>query len=181
LNFIRKNLLLLSGGAVLATIVIMISYNIAGFGDFFDNLKIVQRFTSEKELTRFDVWEVFFEDLRFLEYPFGGGFLIQNSDWGYLHNMWLDVYNVVGIIPFLLLLVLTFCFFFSYLRFNRLMKNTGRENERIVFQSLLIAFFLNMMIEPIIEANPYYFLIVLMFFGAMEGYTYKILTDMPDN
>ena len=29
-------------------------------------------------------------------------------------------------------------------------------------------------IEPVIEANPYYFLIVLMFLGAMNGQTQKL-------
>lgn len=180
-SLIQKNVIFLSTLSIFGLLIIMISYNIGGLGDFFDSLKIVQRFTSEKELTRFEVWEIFFIDLQFIEHPFGGGFLVQNSDWGYLHNMWLDVYNMVGFIPFLLLLILSLKIFISYLRFNRLMKKTGRENERIVFQSLIIACFLNMMIEPIMEANPYYFLIVLMFFGAMEGYTYKIVTDIHNN
>ena len=48
-----------------------------------------------------------------------------------------------------------------------LLNNLRDEYE--IFQCLMIAILLNMMVEPIIEANPYYFLIVLMYLGAMDA------------
>lgn len=172
---VKKTIIILIGLLLLSVLVLLIALNVAGIGDAFFNLKIVQRFTSDLELTRFDVWDIFFEDFAFLGHMFGGKLLTHNAEWGYLHNMWLDVYNVAGVVPFLILIILTVRFIVSFIRFNQVMKAGNKKNERIVFQSLLIAILLNMMIEPIIEANPYYFLMTLMFLGAMEGYTYKLL------
>lgn len=171
----KKTVILLCCLLLFSALVCLIALNVAGIGDTFFNLKIVQRFTSDLELTRFDVWNIFFEDLAFLGHLFGGKALTINAEWGYLHNMWLDVYNVAGVIPCLILIVLTVRFMVSFGRFNLVMKQENRNDERIIFQSLMLAILLNMMIEPIIEANPYYFLMTLMFLGAMEAYTYKFL------
>ncbi len=170
----KKTVIILCVLLLFFVLLLLITLNVAGIGDAFFNLKIVQRFTSDVELTRFDVWDIFFEDMAFFGHMFGGKLLTHNAQWGYLHNMWLDVYNVAGVIPFLILIVLTVKFILSFIRFNHVMKTANKKNERIVFQSLMLAVLLNMMIEPIIEANPYYFLMTLMFLGAMEGYMYKI-------
>ncbi len=174
---LNKKLIVISVLVVLLLIgIVLIALNVAGLGDAFYATKIVQRFVSSDELTRFDVWELFFGEFRFLEHPFGGKFLTKDTEHGYLHNMWLDVYNVVGIVPFLLLVALSVSFILKYIRFNRTMKVHKRDNERIVFQCLMIASLLNMMVEPIIEANPYYFLMIMMFMGAMEVRTKTILS-----
>lgn len=155
----------------------MVLLNIGGIADYIMELKIFQRFASKGELTRFDVWDVFWEDLRFLEFPFGGKKLTETAEWGYLHNMWLDVYNVVGVIPFIVIIICTVKFALSFSRFNKAMKTAKKENERVLFQSLVIAVFMNMLVEPIIEANPYFLLMVLMLFGAMETYTHKTYNE----
>ncbi len=159
--------------AVMSLAIILVSLNIAGLGDVFYSTKIVQRFTSETELTRFDVWSIFFDDFSFIAHPFGGEYLTQNTDHSYLHNMWLDVYNRVGVIPFVLLVAITVVSVVNCFHFCKSLKTYDKNNEAIVFESLMLAIFLNLMVEPIIEANPYYFLIVLMFLGAMEGYYSK--------
>ncbi len=155
--------------------VLLIAFNIGGFGDAFFSLKLVQRFTTGGELTRFDVWRVFFDDMKFAEHPLGGRALTDETEWNYLHNMWLDIYNVVGVIPFIISIILTVKLMLSFRRFGRFMKAHGRKDEYTVTQSLVLSVFLNMMIEPIIEANPYFLLIALLFLGAMEGYMQKLL------
>ena len=158
--------------------IILVLFNVKGVADYILELKIIQRFTSKNELTRFDVWKLFFEGLRFLEFPFGGKQLTLNSEFGYIHNMWLDIYNVAGFIPFIVSIVLTFKIIISFDRFNKTMKEANKENERVLFQSLVIAIFMNMLIEPIIEANPYFLLMAFMFFGAMETCTHKTLSEL---
>lgn len=170
----KKTLIILFGAILLSIVVGMIALNIAGTGEEFFSLRLVQRFISTNELTRFDVWNIFMDDFQFIRYPMGGKLMTQYSEWGYLHNMWLDVYNVVGVIPFVILLVISVKAIANLRRFNRVLKCNNLKNEAIIFQSLLLATFLNMMIEPIIEANPYYFLMSLMFLGAMDGYVHKL-------
>jgi hypothetical protein len=130
----KKAIYLLFACMILSTLFFAISLNIAGLGDYIKELKIVQRFTSGLELTRFDVWELFFKDFKFIEYPFGGKILTKNSQWSYLHNMWLDVYNVVGIIPFMILIIVTIIFIITFVRSNRIIKITP---------NLLLCFFKN--------------------------------------
>ena len=158
-------------GVVAVYIVVNNKY---GVRDFIFSLKIVERFTSNSELTRFEVWGLFFDEMRFLDYPFGGKFLTIGSEFGYLHNMWLDVYNVAGIIPFLFLIVLSGKFILEYFDFSRVMKKYEKDDENIILQTLMLSTLMNMMVEPIVEANPYYFLIVLMFMGAMNEYKKKV-------
>ena len=71
-------------------LLICINFNILGIGSIVNSLKIIQRF-SGSELTRFDVWNTFFDDFAFLEHLFGGKALVHDSEFGYLHNTWLDI------------------------------------------------------------------------------------------
>lgn len=174
----KKSIFCISSLLTIVIVIVLVLFNSNGIADYFLELKIFQRFVSTNELTRFDVWEVFFKDFRFLEFPFGGKKLTLISEWNYLHNTWLDVYNVAGFVPFTILIILTFKLLISFSRFNKTMRVAKKENERVVFQSLAIAIFMNMLIEPIIEANPYFLLMVLMFFGAMETYTLKISNEL---
>ena len=168
--FIRKILLLSGLILILMLVVVAINMNVSGIGDAFYSMKVVQRFSSDVELTRFDVWSPFFKNLKFVEYPWGGKLLTQGSQFGYMHNMWLDVYNVTGILPFLFLIIITLKLILDFYEFTQVMKRENRKNECVVIQSLFLAIAMNMMVEPILEANPYYFLSVLMFWGAMNQY-----------
>ena len=174
----KKYVFSISSLIIILIVILMVLFNVKGITDYFKELKIFQRFTSENELTRLDVWNVFFKDFRFLEFPFGGKELTLDAAWNYLHNMWLDVYNVTGFVPFTVLIILTFKVIISFSRFNKIMKVAKKENERVLFQSLAIAIFMNMLVEPIIEANPYFLLMVFMLFGAMETYMHKICSEM---
>lgn len=162
-------------------VVILIAINFLGITDWLSSLKIVRRFTDENESTRFIVWSYFFKDLNFLRYPFGGGNMLVDTPLRYLHNLWLDVYNSVGVLPFALLIAVTVNLFGSYRKFKTVMLLNNKENQYVIFQCLVAAIVLNCAVEPIIEANPYYFLIVLMFFGAMEGYTNKLCDNQVNS
>ena len=117
--------------AVMSLAIILVSLNIAGLGDVFYSTKIVQRFTSETELNRFDVWSIFFDDFSFIAHPFGGEYLTQNTDHSYLHNIWLDVYNRVGVIPFVLLVVITVVSVVNCFRFCKSLKTYDKKNRLV--------------------------------------------------
>lgn len=168
-----KMIVVLSICLVLLLILIVIYFNIGGIYDQFLSLKIVDRVVSSEGDSRSEVWGTFFEDANWLKYPFGGGSIAETSSFGHLHNLWLDIYNTVGIIPFILFLIFTVCAIKRFVIFRRTMLREGMKNEYICFEYLFFAIILNCMVEPIIEANPYYFLIVLMYIGAMEGQIYR--------
>lgn len=161
--------------AVLAFVAILLF-----FEDFWAKigaLKIVRRFFDGTSSGRFGVWAYFFKNYNFIRYPMGGDLMLEGTTLGYLHNMWLDVYNQAGVIPFVLLSVFTVLSVKDISEFKRVMNQNGKENEFLIFQCLVVAILFNCAVEPTIEANPYYFAIVLMFLGAMNGYKRKLLSE----
>lgn len=164
----RKALLLLTLGFAVVLLIAALILNWFGITDKIMSLKIIQRL-DEDEGGRMAVWSLFFEDNAFLRFPMGGGQIARSSGMGYLHNLWLDIYNRTGVLPFLMMLIFTVLMIGRYFVFRKRMLDRGRHVDCTCLTALLIATVLNCMVEPIIEANPYYFLIVLMFLGGMNG------------
>lgn len=169
----KKTLLILGIAAVLALLVIALVSNWFGITDKIMSLKIIQRM-DEDEGGRMDVWKLFFEDNAFLKYPLGGGKIARHSGMGYLHNLWLDIYNRTGVLSFVMMVIFTVLMASRYFLFRKEMLRRDRTVECTCITALIIATVLNCMVEPIIEANPYYFLIVLMFLGGMNGQTRRL-------
>lgn len=163
----RRKLLLLAG-ALAAVFALFFMGNWGGFRNWLLGLKLTQRLAGEDNTSRFRAWGYFFRDMGFLRHPIGGGYLTAGAPTPYLHNLWLDVYNAAGALPFLALLGFTV---WAVLRLRTFLRIYGKpaEKEAVVLSCLLGAVFLNMMVEPVLEANPYYVQSSLMFLGAMEG------------
>lgn len=162
-------LLLLAAAAV----VIAAETDLGGFGTWLNGLKLMERIRSDSGDARFLVWGEFFTRWNFAEHPWGGGAMLSGSDFSYFHNLWLDVYNKAGVLPFAALTVVTLCILRQFFCFRRVTAERGLWNERVIFTGLAAAVVLNCGVEPILESNPYYFLILLMYFGAMEGIARK--------
>lgn len=173
----KKALLLLALGMALAIVVAALVSNWFGITDKIMSLKLIQRM-EEDEGGRLNVWRLFFEDNAFVRYPLGGGQIAKNSGKGYLHNLWLDIYNRTGVFSFVMMLIFTVLMTGRYFMFRKQMLRHGRTVECTCITALLVATVLNCMVEPIIEANPYYFLIALMFLGAMNGQTRRLEEEM---
>ena len=159
---------------IIGVVILVLSTNFLGISDKLLSLKIFRRITSEEESNRFAVWAYFFKDANFIRYPLGGGYILEDTPLRYLHNLWLDVYNTTGVITFIALVAFSVCMLNYYRYFRRAMKDNFLNTEYVVFQCLIVATVLNCAVEPIVEANPYFFLITLMYFGAMEGKTLKL-------
>lgn len=154
-----------------AVLVIAAETDLGGFGTWLSELKLMERIRSDSGDARFLVWEEFFSRWNFAEHPWGGGAMLADSDFHYFHNLWLDVYNRAGALPFLALAAVTLCILGRFFRFRQAAAECGLWNERVMFTCLTAAIVLNCGVEPILESNPYYFLIALMYFGAMDGMT----------
>ncbi len=144
-----------------------------GFGAWLDGLKLVERIRSDGVSARLLVWKEFFSRWNFAEHPWGGGAMLAGSEFHYFHDLWLDVYNRTGVLPFLALAAATLCTLVGFVRFRRVTAEAGAWDERVIFTCLAAAMAVNCALEPVLESNPYYFLTMLMYFGAMEGVTRK--------
>ena len=73
-------------------------------------------------------------------------------------------------LPFLLFSLFTLGELCHSLRFFLRKKTRHWERSAILAAHLLPALWLNAMVEPVMEANVYVFLSMLLFLGAMRGY-----------
>ncbi len=174
----RKTLLLSLMALALVLLVMAFVFNWFGIADRIMSLKLFQRM-SGNEGGRLDQWILILKDNAFARYPLGGGHIAVTGGENYLHNLWLDIYNRAGVLPFIMIVIFTVQMVVRYLPFRKQMLRCGKAVECTCVTALLVATVLNCMVEPIIEANPYYFLIVLMFLGAMNGQTRKLETEEP--
>lgn len=88
------------------------------------------------------------------DFPLGG--YKMNLGLSYAHNLWLDVLYATGLIPFFFLIIYTFQSIKNLIRLIK-QKNTDVEFKIFIF-SIYTGFFLNFMVEPILEGVPYMFL-----------------------
>ena len=174
----RKALLLSLMGLGLLLLVLAFVFNWFGVTDKIMSLKLFQRISGD-EGGRTDQWVLILKDNAFLRYPLGGGHIAVTGGENYLHNLWLDIYNRTGMPAFVLIMIFTVLMVLRYITFRREMLRHGKAVECTCITALLIATVLNCMVEPVIEANPYYFLIVLMFLGAMNGQTRQLEKEEP--
>ena len=143
--------------------------NVFGIRDELLSLKIVRRVLYSDGTSRFETWEAYLVSGDWLRYPFGG----QKSEFAYhgkwVHNLWLDIINKVGWIPFVMAIIFTLTSIKSTYRIAvhmKKMQNTLLANQ---IASLGIGMLLICAPEPIIDANPYFFFAILMVLGGIKG------------
>jgi hypothetical protein len=142
----------------------MFERNIGGLSEYVYSSNLYYRF--------FGDWRIgFFEDVRLarkfdyitmsLSYPFGGGYIKEHAG-GYAHDLWLDTYNVAGVIPFLCLVAYTIR---SIRRMIKLSFGHERNAYSVMFLSFYIIVNIQFFIEPIIEGN----VLLLTSFCIIDG------------
>lgn len=136
------------------------STDLFGLQSYIMKLNITQRFMSN-DTGRIEVWNEFLKS-DWWRYPFGGQNF--NSLYKYAHNLWFDTLNTVGIIPFLLLVLFSIGVFSIMTRGCR-----GFKIEDEIYLYLITGVAISCALEPIIEANPYYFLTIIIIVGALKG------------
>ncbi len=99
---------------------------------------------------------------------------ISSFEYGYAHNMWLDAGRLSGIIPFVFLVVFTVS---STIKAVKLVLS---KHIPLFFSCLLITlnltFFLQSFIEPILESDPTFFLLYVLFLSIQIN-LYKVLNN----
>ena len=100
---------------------------------------------------------------------------LSESPWGgleympYAHNMWLDCARVAGLVPLLLLLLITVLYIRSMWRVYKLRIDDSGYNEIMVIMGA--ALFVYMNVEPILEGAPLIFAFFAVFLGILRGHT----------
>lgn len=85
-------------------------------------------------------------------HPWGGATMEFSEHWDFIHNMWLNVAYVAGLIP----CVLLFIYCLSVMKDSlKLLKTGAKQEDSIFVLGMYVSVLLYWMIEPVFEAVPY--------------------------
>lgn len=151
------------------TILVVWSLDVAGIRSYIWDLEVTQRLISE-EVGRVGIWLNFLSG-DWWRYPFGG----EQVDflYGHAHNLWLDTLYQVGFAPFVFLLLFTV---WSGVSVRRYFYKASYAQQPYLY--LLLGMVVSCCVEPIIEANPYFFLSLVMIVGAISGDLQKEVAEI---
>lgn len=105
------------------------------------------------------------------QFPLGGN-QMNLGELNYAHNMWLDVANVAGIIPFIILIIFTFRYIYILIKIGKNLPLPIFFCSNILLVGTLACFF-----EPILFSNAVFYSFLCLTTAIMEGYylsNYKI-------
>lgn len=147
------------------TIVLSILYtlNFLKIKYFVENTYLYYRFTTVdiQNDSRTNAWGASIKGL--FEHPLGDK--ATKIDVGYAHNLWLDVGNDAGILPFIFILLFTVSFFYSLSIFLRA---SHPVLIKTVILSMSISFTIVFMLEPVIQGLVLYFTIFCFLAGVIH-------------
>lgn len=148
----------------LLLIYFLISINILGILDALVKIPVLYRFfVGGSNGSRISLYKEFFQV--FWKYPFGGMNQKKVLQSGlYVHNLWLDVYTIGGIIPFVSFMFLT------YLTLKEIFTSKENKWENILFSSFAFSMMGISLFEPTINANGYFY---SMFFALFSYITWQ--------
>jgi hypothetical protein len=167
-NFQQKHLnQLIASLILLALSVVVFVTDMFGVQTLFFRTQLGQRYILGYAPTlmndgRFKNIEFFFQHIG--QSMWGGGYSRINS--GNLHNVYLNVFDLSGIIPFLLLVLFTICVIRDY---KRAVKNNSVDiPTRLLLLLILSLAFIQMMLEPTMESVPVFMWCLLLICGMQN-------------
>ena len=110
---------------------------------------------------RWDMWTDGIQNV--FRYPLGWD--VEGAQYGYAHNLWIDVARVSGILPFLCFLMATLI---SYGKLFKLLRSKDMTIVPLLL-GLNVCFFLSTFVEPVVEAIPLYFYLYMMLWGIQNA------------
>jgi len=149
-------------------IAFILFFDIAGIKTFIWSTTLFDRIQGDpNSISRFAIWVSFLSG-DWWKYPFGGkSFELMGGSANYVHNLWLDTWWNTGFIPFVFLLTFTIKLISQVISLNRDSKVFSYKN--IVVLYLLGGLLINFGVEPVLEANPFVFLVTTFLSGSMQA------------
>lgn len=114
---------------------------------------------------RFDIYPLVWEQFKL--YPLGG-YQMDLGPLVYAHNLWLDVLFAVGHYPFYMITAYTALTLFTLVRMF-ISKHITLAIKMMAL-SVTLGYYINFMVEPILEGVPYIFFLICLINGATFEY-----------
>lgn len=104
------------------------------------------------------------------KYLFGGNYLSKVERFGYAHELWLDIYDDAGIIPYILIVIYTFISGHHFLKAAN--SPDVDHNWRIALITFLVVIMLQFFVEPILSGSPMLLYSYIIMDGALARWLY---------
>lgn len=98
------------------------------------------------------------------EGAFGGNVIGTTSGYGYAHNLWLDLYDEAGLLPLLLLLLITVQGVAKTIR----VALRSDEFDQSIFLSFISITMFQFLVEPVMQGSPLLFMAFAYFCGVID-------------
>ena len=152
---------------IVALAFVAYSINLFGIRSLIEESNMFNRLNSEDyvdlhEDSRFDIKLLYLQ--HFVEYPFGGGHL-QNM-YGYAHDIFLDTFDMYGIVA---LAIIALFIVFSFAQFLRFVRNKKHSFDlRRIILCIYISAYVIFLVEPI-QGIPWVFSSFCIVHGAISA------------
>lgn len=165
-NSVNTSKVLVVTLVILAFLFVSWKINLFGLQTKILSLDVTRRLLNSQSRT--ELWRSFLTNHP-LKYPLGGNQVQLSGGAKWVHNLWLDTFRTAGVVPFLLLCVITVVAIGKGITYwKNICKDGVPEYASALFMMFGVA--LNSMVEPIMDANPYVFLAWCMGIGIINGY-----------
>ena len=103
------------------------------------------------------------------DYPMGG----RKMDLGFLycHNVWIDMANASGLIPFVAFTGFTIYSGYDLIRF--ILKKNIQAETKLIMTGMYVAFFLHYTVEPALDSSVHFITPWILVNGLIHGYISK--------
>ena len=156
-------------GIVFAVGFILFRLNIFGIQDIYKKSYFYYRFhtldTGLIETTRLDRRLVYYQNL--LRFPFGGCNIRRGLGVGYAHELWLDLFDEVGLIPYILLWIYTII---SLRDLRRFLRRCSNFSVSLLVTCTIVTLFVSFFGEPILSGRPMVFSMYCFIHGSISRY-----------
>lgn len=160
-GYIKKGLI----GIIVLSVLLTAAYML-NLGGIFDPIKKSYMWTRNGGILhniRFQAQLTILKQL--FVHPFGGRKI--EAELYYAHNVWLDMANSGGVLPFILILIYTIL---SVMGLFKLLQNPDISQEiKYLLVSVYISLFLYFMVEPALDANLMCWVIWMLICGLVKG------------
>lgn len=151
---------------LLATVIVGSTLYIFNIGGFYDYLHSYM-WTRDGGILHNIRFQAQFSALKqIFQYPFGGN-QMDLAGLNFTHNVWLDMANRSGLLPFVLNAIYTFITFYNLLKLIR--TQTIDHEIKYLLSSSWFTFFLFYMVEAALEANIMYWALWALIGGLIKG------------
>lgn len=146
------------------TICVIASYvfNVFGFKKLIDNIAIIKRIIERGINT--ERINILFENVGLYGTYLWGGQKISNTTGSLTHDLWGDIYDYAGIVPYVFMILFSFVILYSV--FDRIRKNEDQKIKSLIVP-LVTILTIQLFLEPIMSGASLFFICTIMMFVAI--------------